>query len=76
MLVVHCVGCDSIKRFPVGRMANRNEKQMEGEQVDVENKGYRLWCDREDVVEGLVIGTGDCSSAGAGAGAGAGGIGI
>ena len=53
---MHCVGCDSVKRFPAGRVGNRREAQMEGEQGDVNKRGYRLWCDKEDVVEGLVIG--------------------
>ena len=68
---MHCDGCGSVKRFPIGRVGNRNEEQIGGEQVDIEKGAYRLWCDREDVVEGLVIGGGggDCSSSGAGAGA-------
>ena len=78
MLVVHCDGCGSVKRFPIGTLGNQNEERIGGEQVDVEKRGYKLWCDREDVVEGLVIGGGgggDCSNSGAGAGAGAGGTG-
>jgi len=39
-------------------VGNRSEERMEGEQGDAKKRGYRyrLWCDREDVVEGLVIG--------------------
>ena len=88
VLVVRCIGCGSVKRFPVGgggRTGNhRNKERVRGggEQGDggVEKMEYRLWCDREDVVEGLVIGGGgggggDCGSAGAGTSTSAGGIG-
>ena len=67
VMVARCVGCGGVKRFPVGKGKNRKGKggkEDEGKagegsgEEEGERSGYRLWCDREGVLEGEVIGGG------------------
>ena len=64
VVVVRCRGCGGVKRFPVGRGGKGKGKEKEEGKGDREGEGeaeaagYKLWCDREGVLEGEVIGGG------------------
>ena len=72
MVKVVCEGCgEGGGRFPISGRKRRGRRRRrtkaegkagggkeEEEEEEEEEEGYKLWCEREGVVEGIVVGGG------------------